>query len=432
VAAQRSPVDEQVAVLHAAAVLAHRAGRNDEAFSTWTEILKLNPNHAPTLNALGEYAMRANDFRGARAAFERVTQLDGHDQQQWLNLALAHRQLDDRAGEESAIKQALSIDPMDLLALIMRASLLERQGKRHEAAQAHGAVLQVSPPLDQLHPNLRPAVEHAFQFKSEYDQNLASFIDNYLQPHFANHASADLRRFGDSVDIMVGRKRRFDSASMSFHYHGLAPVEFFDNAAFPWIADIEAMTDEIRAEFLSVLAAEAGFTPYIQYGSDLPLNQWAELNHSPKWSAFHLLKQGRLVTENAAKCPRTMHALGGVPQPEQEGRTPAAMFSLLKPRTRIPAHVGVSNVRLVVHLPLIVPPGCGFRVGNSVREWEVGKAWVFDDTIEHEAWNESDEPRVVLIFDTWHPALSAVERSMVSTLSKGLNAFNGTEPDFPL
>ena len=101
------------------------------------------------------------------------------------------------------------------------------------------------------------------------------------------------------------------------------------------------------------------------------------------------------------------------------------MYSLLKPATRIPPHTGVTNVRLVTHLPLVVPPGCGFRVGNDTREWIEGKAWVFDDTIEHEAWNESDRLRVVFIFDIWHPHLAPAERAMITALMKGLNEFAG-------
>ena len=127
-----------------------------------------------------------------------------------------------------------------------------------------------------------------------------------------------------------------------------------------------------------------------------------------------------------------MAALRGAPQPDQPGRTPSAMFSLLKPKTRIPPHTGVSNVRLVTHLPLIVPPGCGFRVGNDTREWETGKAWVFDDTIEHEAWNDSEQLRVVLIFDVWHPQLSAAERAMITAMTAGINQFTQTAGGFAL
>jgi aspartyl/asparaginyl beta-hydroxylase (cupin superfamily) len=118
-----------------------------------------------------------------------------------------------------------------------------------------------------------------------------------------------------------------------------------------------------------------------------------------------------------------MRVLERAPQPDQPGRTPAAMFSLLKPRTRIPPHTGVTNVRLVTHLALIIPEGCGFRVGNETRQWLPGRAWVFDDTIEHEAWNDSDKLRVVLIFDIWHPHLTPAERALISALTAGVNAF---------
>jgi aspartyl/asparaginyl beta-hydroxylase (cupin superfamily) len=101
------------------------------------------------------------------------------------------------------------------------------------------------------------------------------------------------------------------------------------------------------------------------------------------------------------------------------------MFSLLQPRTRIPAHTGVSNTRLVVHLPLVLPPGCGFRVGSETREWRMGEAWVFDDTIEHEAWNDSDQPRAILIFDVWSPFLSHSERAMVVQVMNALDRFHG-------
>jgi aspartyl/asparaginyl beta-hydroxylase (cupin superfamily) len=89
------------------------------------------------------------------------------------------------------------------------------------------------------------------------------------------------------------------------------------------------------------------------------------------------------------------------------------MFSILEPHTRIPPHTGSSNVRATVHLPLVVPGGCGFRVGAETRIVEAGKAWAFDDTIEHEAWNDSAEPRAILILDTWNPFLTEAERAAV-------------------
>ncbi|MDE2488948.1 MAG: aspartyl/asparaginyl beta-hydroxylase domain-containing protein, partial [Alphaproteobacteria bacterium] len=101
---------------------------------------------------------------------------------------------------------------------------------------------------------------------------------------------------------------------------------------------------------------------------------------------------------------------------------------VLQPRTRIPPHTGVSNTRLVLHLPLIVPEGCGFRVGGETRAWKEGVAWAFDDTIEHEAWNDSDERRVILICDIWSPFLSELDREIITRVMTAMDDFNGTAP----
>ena len=415
----------QIAVLEAAAVRAAQWGKDAEAASLWARILDIDPSHPRTLTALGQHAFRKGDFQSARAAFQRLVDADGADPERWINLALACRQLKDEPAEETAIQRVLELDPRHLVALILRANLLERQGKTHQAALACVAVAQVSPPLDRLRPELRPAVSHAHEYWEQYGRELGAFLDQHLDSYYRTFASENLKRFRDSLDILVGRKRRYESRCELYHYPGLAPIEFFDRADFPWLDPIEAATDEIRDEFLEILKAEEGFAPYISYPAGVPLNQWTELNNSPRWSAFHLHKMGKLIEENAARCPRTMKALEGAPQPDQPGRTPAAMFSLLKPRTRIPPHTGVTNVRLVTHLALIIPDGCGFRVGNDVRQWVPGKAWVFDDTIEHEAWNDSDKLRVVLIFDIWHPHLTPPERALITALTAGVNAFTG-------
>jgi aspartyl/asparaginyl beta-hydroxylase (cupin superfamily) len=368
-------------------------------------------------------AVQAGDMVQARSLLERLVKLDGKDQQQWLNLAVACRNLGDDAAEEAAIKGALTVAPSDMLALLMRGELLERQGKMHAAAAAYGGATQVSLPMDQLHPNFRSRVAHAIAFRDRYNQQFGRFLDDYMAPLVREVGGEHSERFRASLDLMFGRKQRYDSRPMNYFFPGLAPIQFFDRQLFPWMEALDAQTDAIRDEFLHILEGEEGFEPYLTYSADQPHNQFAELNNSPRWSAFHLIKDGVTVPANAARAPRTLAALQGVPQPDQPGRTPNAMFSLLKPHTRIPAHVGVANTRLVCHLPLIVPEGCGFRVGNETRAWQVGKTWAFDDTIEHEAWNDSDKLRVVLIFDTWHPHLSEAERAMITEMTRGINAF---------
>jgi aspartyl/asparaginyl beta-hydroxylase (cupin superfamily) len=154
----------------------------------------------------------------------------------------------------------------------------------------------------------------------------------------------------------------------------------------------------------------------VQYDDHLPMDQWRPLNRNLDWTAIHLVRNGVTVEPNARHCPKTMELLASLPQPRIPASAPNAMFSLLAPNTQIPPHVGVSNARLVCHLPLVVPDGCWFRVGAETRPWNVGEAFVFDDTIEHEAMNPTDELRVVFIFDVWHPDLSPVERDAVAAL----------------
>jgi aspartyl/asparaginyl beta-hydroxylase (cupin superfamily) len=420
----------EIEALESEAAKAAQAGRGKEALRLWGRILQIDPNHVRTLAAVGQQAFNEGDPKSARATFQRLTAVDPGNPQHWVQLALACRQLNDDAGAEIAIQRALNLDPMELVALILRGNLLERQGRKHDAARAYGAVAAVAPPLERLHPSLRPAVTHAWTFREQYDRECAAFLDERLEAHFKTFAGEKLDRFRDSLDIMVGRKRRYDSRSAVYHYPQLAPTEFFARADFPWLDRIEAATDAIRDEFLQVLATEEGFMPYITYPQDVPHNQWAELNNSPRWSAFHLYKMGQAVAGNAVRCPATVKVLEAAPMPDQPGRTPAAMFSLLKAKTRIPPHNGVTNTRLVTHLALIVPEGCGFRCGNETRSWVPGKAWVFDDTIEHEAWNDSDKLRVVLIFDIWHPHLTPAERAMITALMAGLNEFAGASAAF--
>lgn len=388
------------------------------------------PQTLAALEREADDALRGGALDTAAERFAALAQADAANLQRWVTLALVQQQRGDDAAQEAALMRAQAVDPYDLMTLLMRARLYERLGRRGEAARCYGGALAVAPPRAQLPRELQVALLHAESWRDQYDRELAAHMDRAMDGALREHAGEDLARFRLSLDILLGRKRRFDSLPMRYFVPQLAPVEFFDPALFPWLGEVEAHTDAIREEFLAVLRADDGFVPYIQYAAGEPVAQWAELNHSPRWSVYHLWKDGQPVPDHLARCPVTARVLAATPQPEQRGRTPVALFSLLKPRTRIPPHVGASNARLICHLPLIVPEGCRYRVGNSHRLWVPGKAWVFDDTIEHEAINDSDQLRVVLIWDTWHPALTPVERRLITAMNAALDDFSGADPEF--
>jgi aspartate beta-hydroxylase len=187
---------------------------------------------------------------------------------------------------------------------------------------------------------------------------------------------------------------------------------------------VEQATDDIRRELLGLLAEARGeFSPYLQHAASDPLDQWKELNQSKRWSALFLFKDGTRNDPIAARCPKTVAALDAAPVIRIPHRGPTSFFSLIEPRTHIPPHTGTTNTRLTVHIPLVVPPDCRFRVGTQTRPWELGTAFIFDDTIEHEAWNDSDQERVILIFDIWNPLLTEAERELMTVATAAIAEF---------
>lgn len=371
-------------------------------------------------------AMRAGDFARAGELWEQAV-AGGGTVTQWLHLAAARRAQSDFPAAQAAVEGALKLDPRAFMALLMKASLLERAGLMRQAGPAYGDAILQAPPDSQLDLPTRQALAHARAVNHAYGEEVAQHIRGGLG--LGRPETVEARRVDAFIDFMLGRRRRYHQEPVGYFYPGLPAIEFWERDEFPWLAGLEAASDDIKAELAGVMAADqAELEPYINYSDAAPLDQWAVLNRSRRWSAYHLLQEGRPVADHAARCPRTMEALALAPQPVVPNRTPSAMFSVLEPHTHIPPHTGVSNTRLVVHLPLVVPEGCRFRVGNETRTYVDGQAWVFDDTIEHEAFNDSDETRIILLFDVWNPRLSAHEREMIAEVSALLDDFNGGAP----
>lgn len=364
--------------------------------------------------------VRRGDLAGAAEALAAALAESEGDTGAWLQLAGLRRALRQPRLALEAVHRALALAPLDFMALVMRATLLERidpaqAGKAwHEAlARRPDGPLQPAVLADTV---ARGESIHA-QWSAEREARLAAATapaeDRARQAPDADRAWR-IARLRDNV---LRRTRVYHPEPTHFHYPGLSAREFHPRGRFAWLADLEAAYPAIRREMLALLESGRGdLVPYIQYGEHEALAQWRALNRNPDWTAIHLLRQGSLVEANAAACPETMALLARLPQPQIPGASPNAMFSLLAPRTAIPPHVGVSNARLVCHLPLVVPEGCWFRVGAETRAWHEGQAFVFDDTIEHEAANPSDRLRVVLIFDVWHPDLDPIERDAVAAV----------------
>lgn len=363
--------------------------------------------------AEADSAVAKGDLAGAAALIEAALAETDTEPAIWLKLAGLRRALRQPRRALDAVHRALAYAPLDFVALAMRAGLLEKI-EPDRAGEAWAAALAQRPD-GELPTELAAAVAHG---ETLYGAWQAAREARIAAVTACAQASTDeawrIARFRSNV---LRQTRVWHSEPTHFQYPGLVEREFHPRERFPWLAELEAATPVIRGEMQSALASQrAELVPYLEYQDHEALAQWQALNRNPDWTALHLYKQGAAVAVNVALCPQTSAFLAQLPQPAIPGASPNAMFSLLAPQTAIPPHVGVNNARLVCHLPLVVPPECWFRVGAETRTWHEGEAFVFDDTIEHEAANPSDQLRVVMIFDVWHPDLSPIEQQAVAAL----------------
>ncbi len=416
--------ESRLSELAHAAGQAANAGRWQEAEQLWHTVLQAEPQHPQALFSLGIHALQRGDIRRSHELLVAARAGAPRDLLVLLTLSSACRQAGDSAGEREALEAALAIDAYYLPALLVKGSWLERFGTPLSAAATYASSLKIAPSPEYWPETLRPQLERA---RAVVDRHVASLHAHLTKELVALQSALPgtvQARWREATSIMAGKSKPFLSDSNQLCVPRLPAIPFFDRGEFPWVPALEARTDVIRAELRAALQnAGDQFDPYIAYNPGEPVNQWQELNHSTRWSAFHLWRGGIRVEENLARCPETAQALAEVQLAEIAGLCPNALFSALAPRTRIPPHHGETNARLVAHLPLVVPEGCSYRVGFDELRWKVGEIIVFDDTIEHEARNDSDELRVVLIFDVWNPALLPAEREMVRAMTIAARTF---------
>lgn len=299
-----------------------------------------------------------------------------------------------------------------LAALIDKGDLYAAQGDQRAASAYYAAATKLANALPDLPPEWREKLIRIATASQRASGDFQTQLMSILAARGLGEAGTE--RVARAVGLLLGKRQIFLQQPTGFYFPELPQIEFYNPTEFTWTERLAAQTLRIRSEALAILDAD-GWAPYIENEARRPHTSSNPLFQDPNWSAFYLIKGGKVVEANARSCPATMSALNELPLC-RTGRTPAVLFSLLRPGTRIRPHHGVMNARLICHLPLIVPDDCALRVGNEIRICREGEVVVFDDSIEHEAWNLSKEVRVVMIFDIWRPELSEKERMLVSAM----------------
>lgn len=361
--------------------------------------------------------LQNGDPKGAIEQFTHLEQRYPHNLELKLHKALAHRLNGDLSTALWALDQALAADPYFFLALLSKGEILKQMGKPRLAADVFCNALKIAPPEEQTPKSLEAPLARARETVAAVSGELEAHLRNAMTSIGNSFPGETTARMEECLGILAGTKQVHNAKPVQLHVPRLPAIPFFDREHFPWLETLEAATETIRDELVSLLdEGLPGFAPYIDYPPGTPENQYKALNRSQLWSALWLWRDGEPQLEAQARCPQTTAVLSQLPLADQPGFAPTAVFSALAAKTAIPPHTGSTNARLLVHLPLILPGPAGFRVGNETRNWRLGEAWVFDDTIEHEAWNDADETRVIMIFDVWNPLLNESEKEMVRTL----------------
>jgi aspartyl/asparaginyl beta-hydroxylase (cupin superfamily) len=383
----------------------------------WRNLVQLSDGEAERLVREGADALRQGRPRDARERFERVTRTGRANAQIWLLLASACHADNDLTGEEAAVDGLLALEPGLLRARLMKARCRASAGDERSALSFYETALLMAS-SQTVAADLVAELGRAENWVAE-QRMLAARRREAALTALGHPRETRTPRFQKSVEILSHERRIFLQEPTGYYFPELPQIQFYDTALFDWVPAVEAATGSIRAELETLLRDRAGaFRPYLHHDANRPRADDNELLDNKKWSALFLAENGKILDENVARCPATWGAVQAAPLP-RISNSPTIMFSLLRGGARIAPHTGTHNARLICHLPLIVPPGCGFRVGNETRQWEEGKLLIFDDTIEHEAWNESAEDRVILIFDIWRPELSEQERKEVTALFCG-------------
>jgi hypothetical protein len=353
-------------------------------------------------------AMARGDVREAQGLLEIAAQR-GKDAATLLRLATVRRSLGDLNGAMKAAAAAVELEPRNFLMCLLLGSLREATGALYSAQRAYRAACACAPLDLSFQPAMAKQLERARRIVEAGDQ----WREKLLHWRPEGLAPAEDRRMRDFRSNILESMSAGPLAPPFFMIPGIKAKRFFDPASFRGLADLEAQTAAVREEFLALAETKSAKLSSSLAGLH---GDERESGRVGKWSMIPLMRNGRIVEEYAGQCPRTMALAAGLDLPRLSLISPSLYFSVLEPGSRIAPHIGITNARLIVHLPLIVPDNCGFRVGGETRQWEVGKAIVFDDMTTHEAWNDSDRIRVVLIADLWRPELSLAERAAVTEL----------------
>jgi aspartate beta-hydroxylase len=428
-----APAATDVAALRSQAISALQQGNAALAEQCFARVLEKIPDDVEALQFTAARHLSRGNAAQAVAVLQMAQRSRPDVPQTLQQLGMAQLMAGDRQGAAHSFERCLQLAPDLFVVRLHLGNVLEQLGETQRALLAYsgavrGAQVQGRWMNDaSTPPGLRPAVQHAIRFISA---GCHQTFDAVLEPLRQRYGAAELKRVEHCLAIYLGQRPspRPDARQQpKFLYFPDIPSQtYYPKERFAWQAELEAATETIREELLTVLAENQPLLPFLGEHSPEALGTYlGPTGERPaQWDGYFFYRHGQRFDENAARCPRTASLLDSFPLVRIRDHAPEILFSVLRPGTHILPHRGVTNTRLVTHLPLIVPPDCAIKVGGEIHAWQEGQCVTFDDTFEHDAWNKSEQTRVIVLMDSWNPDLTDIERAAVVDLVEAIGDFN--------
>ncbi len=420
-----NPPVAELRVLLRQAQDAQRSGRQAEAAAVFERVLVHDPGQRNALQFLSGFYFSIADYARAARHLRTFHQIDPSSTDCLHALGVALDALGQHEEALPAFRRALAIAPGDAKSWLYLGACLDSLGDGEKAVQAYSLAIDKEPNLKHLHA-LESAPRAVRRCSAMAEARLSALghelHDAAVKRSRAAHADADLTRASNALwrKLHSGKVPFQDikQQPMGFYMPGLDCRPWFERDEFAWMATLEAECGAIRDEVRARFRPSEDAVPYID-NSHAGSPTWRGLPGSRDWSAMHIYNGGKANAAAMSMLPHTSSIIDRLPLFKVGGKPIEALLSVLQPGIHIPPHFGMTNARLTVHLPLLVPGGCGVRAGAETRVTEYGRCLIFDDSFEHEAWNKSDEVRIVLIVEAWHPDLTEAERTAVEASFAG-------------
>ncbi|MFQ5533432.1 MAG: aspartyl/asparaginyl beta-hydroxylase domain-containing protein [Sphingomonadales bacterium] len=398
----------------------HGRGDFGRAAEHCRRILEIKPEAFGAAEYLSSWAMHNGEFAEAAAYLEAVIASGSFSQMTEMNLGRAHEAQGQWEKAAQVYRDTLHRKIQNPAALLRLSHVYAQLGNLDKAAKAYSLGGEMGDPYTKSFDKPGTTDETRrliFEADERLKRVLTDLHNQAVDATQAEYPGEEISRIREAIWVDAQTEpfeyRDPQQKPWNFYVPGLEPRAYFEREDFPWIADVEASFEAIKTEMEASLSIDDDTIPYIRDNIGTT-SEAAPLTDSRLWTVLHLYFQGKTNDEALRKFPSIVKMLEKVPL-AMVGTVPQEVFfSILQPGGHIVPHFGVSNHWLTVHLPLLAPGNGGMRSGPVTRPWEEGKCLIFDDSFDHEAWNNADSKRIVLIMGIWHPDLSEAERGALS------------------